>query len=350
MSAVEHNRPCVYCAVVATRGSTPQKPGAAMLVFADGTQVGTLGGGCVEAEVKQNALHALDSDGPAEVSTFFLDDIQGWDDGLICGGRMTMLVHPFGARNAHLTDAAYYRTLLEHLKRGDAFTEAVVIDAVAGLPLADRYLFRDTGDRIACLADQPAWDHAAAHLPDFTQRPRPSTHDGIAYLPTLPRITLLIVGGGHVGEAVGQLAADAGFAIWVVDDRDRFASRDRFPTAERLLVGDIGPTLRDLVPELTQHTYALIVTRGHKHDEEALYHLAASPCAYVGMIGSRRKVRLILDDLRSQDVADAALARVRAPVGLDIGSQTVPEVAISIVAELIARRNLGALPPRDVLP
>src|SRR5215470_19468215 len=93
-AALDQGRDCVYCAVVETRGSTPQKAGAAMLVFADGSQRGTLGGGCVEAEVKQKALHVLNNGGRAEVLTFFLDDNYGWDDGLICGGRMSILADP----------------------------------------------------------------------------------------------------------------------------------------------------------------------------------------------------------------------------------------------------------------
>src|SRR5215468_9066797 len=98
-AALDQQRPCVYCAVVETRGSTPQKAGAAMLVFADGTQRGTLGGGCVEAEVKQGALRTLGNgaDGAARLLTFCLDDNYGWDDGLICGGRMTILVDPLAA-------------------------------------------------------------------------------------------------------------------------------------------------------------------------------------------------------------------------------------------------------------
>src|SRR5438876_10448318 len=93
--ALERGRPCVFCSVIETRGSTPQKAGAAMLVFADGSQFGTLGGGCVEAEVKQKALRLLGEPGSTpEVHTFNLDDNYGWDDGLICGGRMTMLLHP----------------------------------------------------------------------------------------------------------------------------------------------------------------------------------------------------------------------------------------------------------------
>jgi xanthine dehydrogenase accessory factor len=107
------------------------------------------------------------------------------------------------------------------------------------------------------------------------------------------------------------------------------------------MVGDIGTTLRDLAPTLTTSVFALILTRGHSHDEEALYHLARTPCGYVGMIGSKRKIRIIYEDLVAKGVPAEALARVHAPLGYNIGSQTVPEIAVSIVAELIARRNIG---------
>ncbi len=101
-----------------------------------------------------------------------------------------------------------------------------------------------------------------------------------------------------------------------------------------------------LVPTVTPSTYCLIVTRGHNHDEEALYHLAATRAGYVGMIGSKRKIKLIFEDLFAKGVTWDVLSRVHAPLGLDIGSQTVPEIAISIVAELIAHRNLGTTEPR----
>jgi xanthine dehydrogenase accessory factor len=155
---------------------------------------------------------------------------------------------------------------------------------------------------------------------------------------------LLIVGGGHVGQAVGQLAADADFDVWVFDDREMYASRERFPKAKRLVVGDIGGKLEEIKKELNPSTYSIIVTRGHAHDEEALYHLARTDCGYVGMIGSKRKIRLIFDDLRAKGISEEALLRVHAPLGINIGSQTVPEIAISIMAELIAQRNMGAVP------
>jgi xanthine dehydrogenase accessory factor len=161
----------------------------------------------------------------------------------------------------------------------------------------------------------------------------------------LPRVTLLIVGGGHVGQAVARLAAEVDFEVWVLDDREAYASRERFPSASRLLVGDIGAALKELTRDVTPSTYALIVTRGHGHDEEALYHLAPTPAGYVGMIGSKRKIKLIYEDLLARGISEEALARVHAPLGFAIGSQTVPEIAVSIVAELIACRNLGATIP-----
>ena len=129
--------------------------------------------------------------------------------------------------------------------------------------------------------------------------------------------------------------------MWVLDDRERYASRERFPAARRLLVGEVGPSLQELASQVTPATYCLIVTRGHSHDEEALYHLAPCPAGYVGMIGSKRKIKVIYEDLIAKGITPGLLEKVHAPLGFDIGSQTVPEIAVSIVAELIACRNLG---------
>jgi len=341
--AMERQLPFVYCSIVATRGSTPQKAGASMLVYPDGRQVGTIGGGCVEAEVKLRSLQALQVGAKPEVMTIFLDDIQSWDDGLICGGRMTILMHPLSSGQSDLPIIRdYYQKILSLVENGSGFLEAVVCEDIAQLPLGDRYLFDYDHIPIQCLAATPAWDTVAAIVSELTPVIRPTTHQGIAFLPTRPRIKLLIVGGGHVGQAVGKLATEVGFDLWVLDDREQFASHALFPNAQRLIVGNIGSKLREIVPTLYRHTYALIVTRGHNHDEEALYHLAGSSCDYVGMIGSKRKIKLIYEGLESKGISRDALARVHAPIGIEIGSQTVPEIAISIIAELIACRNLGA--------
>jgi xanthine dehydrogenase accessory factor len=349
--ALDEQRPCVYCAVIETRGSTPQKAGAAMLVFADGSQSGTLGGGCIEAEVKQRALRVLTAgSGRPDVLTFCLDDNYGWDDGLICGGRMTILTDPLvlladDGRRAAVT--AYYRRFRQLVEEGQGCTEAVgIAEQPVGVPIGSRFLFGRDGGLVDQLVATTLPELVTRHLVPVHQRPRPSVHQNIAYLPFLPRVTLFIVGGGHVGQAVARLASDVDFEVWVLDDRDRFASRERFPTAQRLLVGDIGATLKEIAQhDLSPSTYCLIVTRGHHHDEEALYHLATTHAGYVGMIGSKRKIKLIYEDLLARGIPEEALAKAHAPLGFAIGSQTVPEIAISIVAELIACRNLGATIP-----
>jgi xanthine dehydrogenase accessory factor len=359
LTALEQRRSCVYCSLVETRGSTPQKAGASMLVFADGTQRGTLGGGCVEAEVRQRALRVLaDPAARPEVLTFHLDDNYGWDDGLICGGRMSILADPLNVSapsDAGSSRFTYYRQLSALVETGRGCTEAAVIRKLAHeLPIGTRYLFDGDGQlaaQITFTENQSTGGNSLppavlSHLPSLQNRPRPAVHGGIAYLPILPRVTLLIVGGGHVGQAVARLAAEVDFDIWVLDDRDQYASRERFPKAERLLVGDIGATLKELAPkEIGGSTFCLIVTRGHAHDEEALYHLAASGAGYVGMIGSKRKIKLIYEDLMAKGVTADTLRRVHAPLGFAIGSQTVPEIAVSIVAQLIACRNLGNSSP-----
>jgi xanthine dehydrogenase accessory factor len=345
--AIGDNRPAVYCRLVETRGSTPQKPGAAMLIFPDGSQVGTLGGGCVEAEVKRRALAVLPQ-GRGEILRFLLDHDYGWDDGLICGGRMLVLVHPLHAGRS----VEYFATLATILRASRGCTEAVVIDSpTAGLPEAACYLFDEHGQWQGNLHDgqvtPPDWIRTS--LRALTDRPKPYVHQGVAFLPTLPRCRLIIVGGGHIGQAVAALAADLDFEVWVVDDRADYVTEARFPKATRRIAGTITEVLPSL--PIDSDTYCLIVTRGHHHDEQALYCLATRGARYVGMIGSRRKIRLIFDDLRAAGIPQEALDQVYAPVGIDIGSQTVPEIAVSICAELVSHRNRqGQVPGRSNVP
>ncbi len=331
--------PVAYTALVETRGSTPQKAGAVMLVFPDGSQSGTLGGGCVEAEVKRKALRLLD-ESRREILTFQLDSDYGWDDGLICGGRMTMLVDPIHADD----DLAYFQTFHERVAAGKACTEAVVIDnnKATGSQPGDRFLFDEAGNLLARRSEAEPSASIVEKLRPLSERPRPYVVDGVSYLPRLERCRLLIVGGGHVGQKVAELAADVDFDVWVVDDREAYCNPERFPQAKRLIVAPIDSALSGL--EVDANTFAIIVTRGHNHDEEALYHLAETDALYVGMIGSKRKIKLIYEDLLREGISREALARVHAPLGIDIGSQTVPEIAVSIVAELVAHRNLGGVP------
>ncbi len=343
---LQSGREALLCQVVETKGSTPQKAGALMLVDPDGGQVGTLGGGCVEAEVKQKAIRRLGQDG-AELHSFVLDHDYAWADGLICGGKMVILAEALRGEGP----LSYVRAYRDVLEAGRGFTEAVVLDPTrcGASVVGARFLFDADGGFVAAWPDARVPDEIRARIAPLSDRPRPESRGGLATLPTLPRVRLVIVGAGHVGQAVADLAAQADFDVWVVDDRQQYANAERFPKAQKIVVGPIEEVLPAL--EVTRQTYALIVTRGHGHDQEALYHLAPTIAPYVGLIGSRRKIRMIFEGLRDLGVADEALSRVAAPVGLDIGSESVVEIAVSIVAELIARRNLGpdAVPPRGMI-
>jgi xanthine dehydrogenase accessory factor len=337
IKALEQDRELIVCQVVETRGSTPQKAGAMMVVDPTGGQAGTLGGGCVENEVKLKAMQQIGGS-RAAVHSFVLDHDYAWADGLICGGRMTIVTQPVRGSEP----LAYFRAVELAAEEGAGFTEAVVIDELKcrGHALGSRFLFDPAGWLRASFPHGARREKLDLQISPPADRPKPQVQRGIALLATWPRIRLVIVGAGHVGQAVGRLAAETDFDVWVVDDRQQYANSERFPAAQRILVGP----LIDLLPalEINAQTYALIVTRGHGHDQEALYHLAATPAAYVGLIGSRRKIRMIFENLRQEGVSERALERVAAPVGLDIGSETVNEIAVSIVAELIAQRNLGA--------
>jgi xanthine dehydrogenase accessory factor len=338
IEALAQDRELILCQVVETRGSTPQKAGALMVVDPLGGQLGTLGGGCVENEVKQKAIRQLcEPAAPAAVHSFVLDHDYAWADGLICGGKMVILTQAVRGAEA----LSYFRALNQVIQEGAGYTEAVFVnpEPAGGPAVGSRFLCDGERHWRASWPALPAPEGLARHLPASDERPKPRVEAGVAFLPGWPRIRLVVVGAGHVGQAVGELAAQVDFDVWVVDDRHQYASPERFPRAQRILVGPIEETLASLAVD--RRTYALIVTRGHGHDQEALFRLAPTLAPYVGLIGSRRKIRLIFEGLRELGVSEDQLRRVSAPVGLEIGSQTVTEIAISIVAELIARRNLG---------
>lgn len=284
----EARRPVAICTIVETRGSTPQCPGATMLVRADGKTVGTLGGGCVEAEVRRRALEFIQQ-GHNALLDYVLDHDFGWDDGLVCGGKMKVAVMPLVAG----CDLDPWRVALEKTRRREPSAFPIDVDHEG---VRQRYL---------------------------------------VHLEVPP--TLLIAGAGHVGKAVAKLAVDLDFHVVVIDDRGDYAASLRFDPRVELVVADIPQTLRE--HPLDAGTYVVIVTRGHQHDEQALEAVVRREAAYIGLIGSRRKSRLIFADLKALGVTDAQLARVHTPIGLDIRAITVPEIAVSIMAQLVKVRR-----------
>ncbi len=158
-----------------------------------------------------------------------------------------------------------------------------------------------------------------------------------------PAATLLVVGGGHVGLAVGQLGAMLGMEVAIIDDREDYANEDRFPYEANVICGDFGEEL-DRFP-ITANTYIVLVSRGHKVDELALRAVAERGAGYLGMIGSKRRTRTVLQHLAEEGIEPQALDKVFTPIGLDIGAETPEEIAVSVLGEIIlVRRGGGAQP------
>jgi len=233
--------------IVNVRGSIPSFKTAKMLVRDDGSIVGTIGGGCVEAEVWQAAREVMESERPRTL-TFDLNQDPKYDTGLVCGGTLEIFVEPI-------------------------------------LPPADLYIF----------------------------------------------------GAGHVAKSLYKVARIAGFDVTVVDDREAYANRERFPEAQQVIADDFEKAASQLAP--SESSYIVIVTRGHRDDMRMLRWAVQTPARYVGMIGSKRKTITIFKELQAEGVPAHLFDRVHAPVGLDIGAITPEEIAVSITAELIAKRR-----------
>jgi xanthine dehydrogenase accessory factor len=245
--ALDKGEEVALVTIVGSTGSTPQRVGAKMLVYADGRTVGTIGGGCYENEAFWKAKEAIKTRKPQTVR-YELNDDFAQETGLVCGGQMEVFIEPVEAA--------------------------------------------------------------------------PEVH---------------VFGAGHVGYFVAKMAREVGFKVHVVDDREKFANSERFGEGIAVSVEEIPAWLA--AHPLPPTAYAVIVTRGHRHDLDTLRALASQNLRYVGLIGSRAKVKRIYDALRDEGMSPESLRRVHAPIGLDIGAITPQEIAISIVAELIAVKH-----------
>ncbi len=328
--------------VIHTSGSTPQKTGARALFLPDGTLIGTLGGGCMEAEARRRGL-LLTRGGDPDLMELHLDDDFGWDDGLICGGTAHIFLQPRPGEDQTPVFEAVVE-LQESHGRGVLVLVAAGPDAAVG-----RYmLVRDDGSSSGGLGD-PALETEAVRaamelLGTVREDPRrlvSREHSATLYLePLLPKPVCFIAGAGHIGAALCHFAARAGFRVAIVDDRASLCNPERLPDAERVIVGDIVETVRNW-PK-TPHSYFVVVTRGHRHDAVVLRELVHAPVPYVGMIGSKRKILTIYEEFIGEGLASPDdLARIYAPIGLDIGALSVDEIALCIAAELIAVRRRG---------
>ncbi len=289
--ALAQGQPFALGIISGIHGSSPQKKGAKALFFADGRIEGTLGGGCLEAEIQDRARRALLTQTPATFD-LVLDHDFGWDDGLICGGKVSGLILPCAAQAADLwhTLARCEQTITWGVKKD--FSIALVDDPAAG------WLYQET---------------------------------------VAPPCALWIAGSGHVAQAVAPLALQLDFAVTVFDDRPTLANAQHFPPGTNFRVDYWEKLLADALP--ARPAFGLVVTRGHQHDALVLREWIHRPFVFLGMIGSRRKARLIFTQFQQDGLAtEAELARVACPVGLDIQAVSVPEIAVSVVAQLVQQR------------
>ena len=233
--------------IVNVRGSIPSFKSAKMLVRDDGTIAGTIGGGCVEAEVWQTAREVIESERPRTLS-FDLNQDPKYDTGLVCGGTLEIFIEP-----------------------------------------------------------------------------------------VLPTPLLYIFGAGHVGFELSKAAGRAGFDVIVTDDRETYASRERFPEAKQVIAEDFDKALSGITPN--ESAYIVIVTRGHRDDMRVLRWAVQTNAKYIGMVGSKRKAITVFRELTKEGLRPELFEQVHSPVGLDIGAITPEEIAVAIVAELIGIRR-----------
>jgi len=284
-------RNAAFCLLAKTTGSSPASVGAIMLVDDEGEIYGTIGGGCVEAGIIESAKNVLGS-GVGRVETIPLDHNFAWKEGLICGGTIEVAI-------------------------------AMERDAEKLRKIASDYRNR-IQTKLELVIDGGTW---VLNLP-----PRPHVY---------------IVGAGHLGQDVCRHALALDFSVSVFDDRQDMLERF-IPDEASHIHGNIAETLEGV--HYDDETYVVIVTRGHRDDAVALHAVVGKGARYVGMVGSKRKIGLTFNELKDRGVSSAFLKTVQAPIGLDIGAQTVSEIALAIAAQLVEQRRNKKTEPLVICP
>lgn len=292
--AARLGEPVALGIISGVKGSSPQKFGAKALFYTDGRIEGTLGGGCLEAEIQHRAIESLKT-GQSATFDLVLDHDFGWDDGLICGGKVQGVILPNVQRAGfELWSELHERKSPMHWGVKNDFT----IGHVPESSPAGEWLYQETV--------RPPWN-------------------------------FWIGGAGHIAQAVAPLALQLDFTVTVFDDRPALASRQFFP-AGVILKSDTWEKLL-ATPTPAPAGFGLIVTRGHRHDALVLRDWIQKPFEFLGMIGSTRKARIIFEHFIEEKIATPAqLRRVACPVGIKIGSTSVMEIAVSIMAQFIQKR------------
>jgi xanthine dehydrogenase accessory factor len=351
-SSLETAPTVAVATIVRTRGSSPREVGARMLIRPDGATDGTVGGGCGEAEVWRAALEVIEDEQPRMVVVDLTNEIAMSSDG-VCGGVLDIFVEPWQTQRKAVAHA-----VLDAVSEHRAAATATIVSRSRGLPatVGEKLLIVDGRPREGgfgwSLLQERVLEDAPNVLAGGESKWRSYTFEegqvGVFYDLAVPRPTLVVVGAGHVAMPIAEVGRLMDFEVVVIDDRPSFANAERFPHADRIVVDEFDSALNQL--EITPNTYVVLVTRAHTFDVHALRKIVRKPAAYIGMIGSRRRVYAVFKLLRDEGVPLEDLMRVHAPIGLDIKTETPGEIAVSVGAELLkVRRGGGAASISDIL-
>jgi xanthine dehydrogenase accessory factor len=342
VSVLEKKERCVLATLINRVGSAPRAVGAKYLIKQDGTSLGSIGGGCVEAEVWQEAQKVAEK-GEGRVLHFELTSEQLAEGGLVCGGNIDIFLEPLRGDFLNIyEEAAGIRQ-----KGGAAILATLVLvdgDFLKGE--GSKVLIRTSGEKVGSLLggaelEKKVLSEGKEALREKKPRILVLSYEDrnleILLEPVFCEPTVYIFGGGHVSEQIAPLAKKVNFKVVVIDDREMFANRGRFPEADEVIVSEFENCFERL--NIDESSYLVIVTRGHLYDGIVLGQALESNARYVGMIGSRKKIGTLYQSLIEKGIAKELLRRVHAPIGIDINSETPEEIAVSIVAELIKVRG-----------
>ncbi|HLW70110.1 MAG TPA: XdhC family protein [Candidatus Binataceae bacterium] len=347
-------RPFALATVIGVRGSTPREVGAKMIVRSDG-QFGTIGGGCGEAEVFRKARLLLDEGVGARLAEVDLTgDLDQQEIGT-CGGIMEVFINLWSPRD----DRALAQRLADAVaqRRPAAILSLIEAGGKTDLPPGAKVLIDPLDGRVP--------PELGGLSPTAFEQLRTRARDGVAGLleidaagglnravradgasatrvfvdPVSGVQRLIIVGAGHIAQPLAALGTMLGFSVTVIDDRASFANRERFPSADEIIVKPFAAAIDSL--SLDHNCYLLSVTRGHAFDDATVRAALRQPGCFIGMIGSRRRVKATLERMEKDGIDPLRLDEIHAPLGLDIGADTPEEIAVSIMAEIIRERRRG---------
>ncbi len=339
----------VVASVVARKGSAPMSADAKMVVYKDGSMKGTVGGGCLEADVWAEAKRVLRKGGASKMS-FNLTEAEAGESGHICGGIVDVLVEPLSNYSADiLSEVVRIRA-----EGGRAVLASVVSRSDGKTPgPEDRMLIYRDGKKLGSIegleaeVTEQAFEVLNNEKPENVTFTIPGTgvKAEVFLEPIVTRPTVYLFGGGHVSKHIAKVADVAGFRLVIVEDREQYANWERFPEAEGFIVTDDFEHLENVMPEIEETDMTIIVTRGHQYDQDILAWAWDKPFRYLGMIGSRTKILATYRHLEQEMGVprDEFIKRVRAPMGLEIGSDSPGEIAVAIVGELIQVRRQGLI-------